>query len=118
MKPPAWLVLRSLLAHAQTEDRYPKVRALVLEAEVLAANMRLLKDRGDPHAWAGDLLAHAGYLEDAERAYAKATNPSGDTPYFLWRAWIVYGQRDRAEKLLESVRTSEKQASFVTSFAD
>src|SRR5579871_5774038 len=73
---------------AQTPDLYPQVRSLVLEAEALSTNMRLLKDRSNPHTWAGDILAHAGYLEDAERAYAKSPGPNGDPPSLLWRAWF------------------------------
>src|SRR5277367_5541322 len=94
----------------QTPDLYPHVRGLVLEAEAASANMRFLKDHGDPHAWAGDILAHAGYLEDAERAYAKSSSHLSDPPEILWRAWIVYGHRERAEKLIESASSAERKA--------
>jgi tetratricopeptide (TPR) repeat protein len=104
--------------HGQALDLYPQVRALVLEAEVASANMRLLKDRGNPHTWAGDILAHAGYREDAERVYAKSTGASKDPPYMLWRAWVIYGHRERAEKLIESATSAEVKASMLTSFAD
>jgi hypothetical protein len=80
--------------------------------------MRLLKDRGNPHTWAGDILAHAGYREDAERVYAKSTGASKDPPYMLWRAWVIYGHRERAEKLIESATSAEVKASMLTSFAD
>jgi hypothetical protein len=103
---------------AQTPDLYPQVRSLVLEAEALSTNMRLLKDRSNPHTWAGDILAHAGYLEDAERAYAKSPGPNGDPPYILWRAWVVYGHRERAEKLLEGTTNPEKRAAYGAAFAD
>src|SRR5215467_1912824 len=103
---------------AQTSDLYPQVRSLVLEAEALSTNMRLLKDRSNPHTWAGDILAHAGYLEDAERAYAKSPGASGYPPYILWRAWVVYGHRERAEKLFESAISPEKKAAYLAAFAD
>ena len=116
-----WLTAALLTAFSvsgQTPDLYPRVRALVLEAERTAANMRLLKDHSNPHTWAGDILAHAGYLEDAEQAYAKSPGPSSDPPYILWRAWVVYGQRDRAEKLIESATAAEKKAPYLAAFAD
>jgi len=80
--------------------------------------MRLLKDRSNPHTWAGDILAHAGYLEDAERAYAKSPGSDGDPPFILWRAWVVYGHRERAEKLLESTINPEKRSARFAAFAD
>src|SRR5882672_1339901 len=66
VKPLALGLAMAFFLHAQTPDFYPQVRALVLEAEAASANMSLLKDRSNPHTWAGDILAHAGYLEDAE----------------------------------------------------
>ncbi len=118
MKPLALALFTAFSLRAQTPGLYPQVRALVLEAEAASANMLLLKDRGNPHTWAGDILAHAGYLEDAERAYAKSPGPSADPPYILWRAWVVYGRRERAEKLLESATSAEKKAGYFASFAD
>jgi len=78
-----------------------------------------LKDGSNSHTWAGDILAHAGYLEDAERAYAKSRGGSADPSYnILWRGWIVYGQRERAEKFIESAVTADKKAGYLASFAD
>jgi len=102
---------------AETLDLYPQVRALVLEAEAASTNIRLFRDHGDPHTWAGNILEHAGYLEDAERAYAESPRPSSDLPY-IWRGWVVYGHPERAEKLIESVTSAEKKATFLASFAD
>jgi hypothetical protein len=108
----------SLSLRAQAPDLYPQVRALVLEAEANSTNMRLLKDRSNPHTWAGDILAHAGYLADAERVYAKSPGPSPGPPYMLFRAWVVYGNPERAEKLLESTTSPEKKATYLIAFAD
>jgi tetratricopeptide (TPR) repeat protein len=102
---------------AQTPDLYPQVRAIVLEAEAASTNIRLFRDHGDPHTWAGNILEHAGYLEDAERAYAESPRPSSDLPY-IWRGWVVYGHQERAEKLIESATSAEKKAPFLASFAD
>jgi len=102
----------------QAVDRYPQVRALVLEAEAASKDMRLLKDHSNPHTWAGDILAHAGYLEDAERAYARSPGPTANPPYALWRAWVVYGYPERAEKLIESATTAEKKGQLLAAFAD
>lgn len=102
---------------AQTPDLYPQVRALVLEAEAASTNIRLFRDHGDPHTWAGNILEHAGYLEDAERAYAESPRPSSGLPY-IWRGWVVYGHQERAEKLIESTTSAEKKATFLASFAD
>ena len=118
MKPLALATFVVFSIRAQTSDHYPQVRDLVLEAEAASANLSLLKDRSNPHTWAGDILAHAGYLEDAERAYAKSPSPSMDPPYILWRAWVVYGHPERAEKLIESATSPEKKATHLASFAD
>jgi tetratricopeptide (TPR) repeat protein len=100
------------------QDRYPQVRALVLEAEAQSGNMRLLKDRSNPHTWAGDLLAHAGYLEDAERAYRKSGDFSSGPPVILWKAWVVYGERERAERWIESAMTPGEKAPRLLALAD
>ncbi len=116
-----WLVLvlaTALSLHAQPHDLYPQVRALVLEAEAASANMRFFKDHGDPHAWAGDVLAHAGYLDDAERAYAKSSSHLSDPPDILWRAWVLYGDRERVQKLIESATSAERKATYLASFAE
>ena len=91
MKSLALTLLTAYYLCGQTLDLYPQVRALVLEAEGASANMRLLKDNSNSHTWTGDILAHAGCLEDAERADAKSPGPSSDPPYILWHAWVVYG---------------------------
>jgi tetratricopeptide (TPR) repeat protein len=114
----ALAMVTAFFLRAQAPGLYPQVRALVLEAEAASANMHLLKDNSNPHTWAGDILAHAGYLEDAERAYARSPGTSAVPPYPLWRAWVVYGQRERAEKLLESVTGAEKRANYFAAFAD
>src|SRR5271165_1129033 len=117
-----WSMISALfiatVAYGETPDLYPQVRALVLEAEAASANMPLLKDHSNPHTWAGDILAHAGYLEDAERAYAKSPGPAQGPPYILWQAWVVYGHRERAERLLESTTKADVKARFFASFAD
>ncbi len=102
---------------SQTIDRYPQVRALVLEAEAAAGSIPLLRDRSNPHTWAGDILAHAGYLDDAERAYAKSQGPT-QPPYTLWRAWVVYGHRDRAERMIANETSTEKKARYNGMLAD
>ena len=100
----------------QTPDPDPQVHALDLEAEAAPANMRFFKDHGDPHAWAGDILAHAGYLDDAERAYAKSSSHRSDPPDILWRAWLLYGHRQPVQKLIESTKRG-KEATYLASFA-
>lgn len=117
MKPLVLALAATFSLCAQTPDLYPQVRALVLEAEAASTNIRLFRDHGDPHTWAGNILEHAGYLEDAERAYAESPRPSSDLPY-IWRGWVVYGHQERAEKLLESATSAEKKATFLASFAD
>ena len=84
MKPLVLALAATFSLCAQTPDLYPQVRALVLEAEAASTNIRLFRDHGDPHTWAGNILEHAGYLEDAERAYAASPRPSSDLPY-IWR---------------------------------
>jgi tetratricopeptide (TPR) repeat protein len=118
MKSRVLMIFAVFCLRAQTPDLYPQVRALVLEAEAAGANRRPLKDRSNPHTWAGDILAQAGYLEDAERAYSKSPGPSSDPPLALWRAWVVYGQRERAETVIESATSTEKKATYFASFAD
>jgi tetratricopeptide (TPR) repeat protein len=103
---------------AQMRDLYPQVRALALEAEAASAPNGILKDHSDPHGMVGDILAHAGYLEDAERAFAKAPRYSSGTPSALWRAWVVYGHPEKAQKLIESTTSPEKKASLSASLAD
>src|SRR5271156_3194602 len=118
MKAFALALLAASCLRGQTLDLYPKVRSLVLEAEAASVNMRILKDNSNPHTWAGDILAHAGYLEDAERAYAKSPGPSADPPYTLWRAWVIYGRAKRAEQALDSATSPERKATYLVSFAD
>lgn len=118
MRPFALLVLSSLLLRAQAQDLYPEIHALVSEAESAAADIRLLEDRSDPHAWAGRIYARAGYLDDAERAFAVSPGSSDGPPYPLWRAWVVYGRLDRAEKSFESVADPDKKAGLLAALAD
>jgi hypothetical protein len=118
MKPVATALFAALWLRAQTPDLYPQVHALVLEAEAVSVNMHILKDNSNPHTWAGDILAHAGYLEDAERAYARSPGPSADPPYMLWRAWVVYGHLERAAQVLDSATSAEKKSTYFASFAD
>lgn len=118
MRFPALAILAGFCLEGQTPDHYPQVRALVLEAASSTANIRLLNDRSNPHTWAGDILAHAGYLEDAERIYARSPGPFSDPPVILWRSWVVYGQRKRAEQFIESLTDPEKKASYSAMLAD
>ena len=71
---------------AQNRDLYPQVHGLLLEAEVASANIRFLDDRSNPRTSIGGLFAHAGYLEDAERAFASDPSSVPGPPYDLWRA--------------------------------
>jgi tetratricopeptide (TPR) repeat protein len=103
---------------AQVPNLYPQVRALALEAEAASGRVGILKDHSDPRGMVGDILAHAGYLEDAERAFAKAPSYSSGTPSALWRAWVVYGHPEKAQKLIESTTNTEKQAGLSASLAD
>src|ERR1700722_10639134 len=102
---------------AETLDLYPQVRALVLEAEAASTNIPLFRDHGDPHTWAGNILEHAGHLEDAERAYAESSRPSSDLPS-IWRGGVGYGHQEGAEKLIGFTSSAEKKATFLASFAD
>ena len=77
-----------------------------------------MPNREDPHAWAGQLLARAGYLEDAEHAFAASPERTIAPPYPLWRAWVIYGQSERAAKTLATIMDPEKKAAFAISFAD
>jgi hypothetical protein len=118
MKSLALALATALSLCGQTPDLYPRVRALVLEAEAASANMRFFKDHGDPHAWAGDILAHAGYLEDAERAFAKSSSHLSDPPDILWRAWVLYGRREPVQRLIESTASAERKTTYLASFAE
>src|SRR6266576_3663634 len=82
-------VILTLPLGAQSSDLYPQVHALLLEAEAAAANVRFLDDRSNPRTSIGSLLAHAGYLEDAARAFASDPSSFPGPPYDLWRAWVV-----------------------------
>ena len=116
-----FLFLAAVMAYqlsAQMPDLYPQVRALALEAQTASAGIGFLRDHSDPHGMAGDILAHAGYLEDAERAFAKAPSYSSDAPSALWRAWVVYGNPEKAQKLIDSTTNPEKKANLSASLAD
>ena len=95
----------------QSPDLYPRVRALVLEAEAASANMRFFNDNGDPHAWAGDILAHAGYLEEA--SLCKVVQPFVRSSGHPWRAWVLYGHREPGQKLIESATSAERKATYL-----
>ena len=97
----------------QSPDLYPRVRALVLEAEAASANMRFFKDHGDPHAWAGDILAHAGYLEEVEPSAKACPAIWSDPPDDPWRAWVLYGHREPGQKLIESATSAERKATYL-----
>ena len=104
--------------HAQGRDLYPQVHGLLLEAEAASANIRFLDDRSNPRTSIGGLFAHAGYLEDAERAFASDPSSRPGPPYDLWRAWVVYGRMDRVEKSIDAMNDPEGKARFLLSLAD
>ena len=103
---------------AQPPDHYPRVRELALEAEKAAAGKLRSKDGGDPHSRIGDILARAGYTEDAERLYRKSPFWKSTLPVELIRAWGVYGQRERAEKTIETTPIPVTKAMYLASYAD
>jgi tetratricopeptide (TPR) repeat protein len=111
-------LLTNLPLSAQGRDLYPQVRALLLEAEAASTKIQFLDDRSNPHTSIGTLYAHAGYLEDAERAFARTQSPTPDPPYDLWRGWVVYGRLDRAEKSIDAITDPENRARFLLSLAD
>ena len=111
-------ILSILRLEAQNLDLYPQVHKILIDAEASATNIRFLDDRTNPHTWIGDLYAHAGYLEDAERAFAASPSSIPGPPYYLWRAWVVYGRPDRAEKSIDAVTDPEHKGQFVLSLAD
>jgi hypothetical protein len=119
--------VRSLLAvfviltaslSAQSRNLYPQVHAVLLEAESSSTNIHLLDDRTNPHTYIGSLYAHAGYLEDAERAFAREASSAPGPPYPLWRAWVVYGRLDRVQKSIDAIMEPERKARFLLSLAD
>jgi len=73
MKGARYPILLGALLSAHTcsaADLYPKIREVILEAEAAAAGMTVLPDNGRPHEWAANLLARAGYLDNAKKAGA------------------------------------------------
>lgn len=114
----AFVTLAGLQLDGQNRDLYPQVHALLLEAETASANIEFLDDRSNPHTSIGSLYAQAGYLEDAERVLARYPSSVPGVHPDLWRAWVVYGRLDRAEKSIDSVHDPELKARFVASLAD
>jgi len=98
----------------QPSDRYPKIRAIIREAEVAAKDIPILPDKSRPAQWAGNLYARAGYLDEAERAYSKAAVP----PVTVFRARVVYGDLAGAEKYLQSIADPDRGATSMSSLAD
>lgn len=117
--PPLIFAFFSILpVKAQKLDLYPQVHTVLLDAEASATNITFLDDRSNPHTSIGDLYAHAGYLEDAERVFAGYPSSIPGPPYYLWRAWVVYGRLDRAEKSIDEITDPEHKGQFVLSLAD
>lgn len=114
----AFAILANLRLSVQNRDLYPQVHALLLQAETSSANIQFLDDRSNPHTSIGSLYAHAGYLEDAERAFARSPSSVPGPPYDLWRGWVVYGRLDRVEKSIDAMNDPERKARFVSSLAD
>ncbi len=89
------------------------------EAETASANIKVSETIGsNPRTSIGALYAHAGYLDDAERAFARSPSSVPGPPYPLWRGWVVYGRLDRAEKSIDAVIDPEAKARFLLSLAD
>src|SRR5260370_33951810 len=95
----ASLILVPLLARAESADRYPEIRRLILAAETASVGIVATPTRSNPFSEASRLYARAGYLEDAIRASAKA----GDRPEYLAAARALYGDLDGALKLVTAI---------------
>lgn len=95
---------------APANDFYPEVRSIILEAESASISITVLPDGSKPLSWAADLLARAGYLEDAMRVGAKGAVPLEQ----FASAQTLYGDLEGALKAVAAVRDPERRTTRLT----
>lgn len=105
-----WLHASAMAATAA--DYYPEIRTIIQEAVEASAGagISVLPDRSKPMTWAADLFARAGYLEDADKAAAKA----GVGPEQFVRARTLYGDLVSARRAIDAVRDADQKATLLT----
>lgn len=92
-------------ASAPAKDYYPEIRSIILEAEEASAGIAVLPGGSRPLLWAADLLARAGYLEDAMRVGAKAALPREQ----FASAQTLYGDLEGAYKAVAVIGDPERR---------
>ena len=108
-----FLILASAQLASAGNDFYPEIRSLILEAETASGGITKLPDGSQPLVWAADLLARAGYLEDAMRVGAKA----GVSPERFVFAQTLYGDLEGALKTVAAMGDAERKTTRLTDVA-
>jgi tetratricopeptide (TPR) repeat protein len=102
-----------LAQNTSQADRYPTVRVVIAEAETTTASIQPSQERQRTVWRVANVYARAGYLDDAGRLLG----PSGRS-VDIWKAQVLYGDLNGAEKDLESIEDPEMTARIRVSLAD
>ena len=111
---PCFLLTLQLL---QAQGQHPELRAIILEAIDLTKDIRRFPDRGSPQNQAAELLARAGYAEDAEEVIRQYLDEASFPPYYLWKSWAVYGPQQRMDQYLATLKDPNARVGILTSYA-
>jgi hypothetical protein len=107
------LVLASAQLVSSANDFYPEIRSLILEAETASAGITALPDGSKPLSTTAELLARAGYLDDAMRVGARAGVPPEQFAF----AQTLYGDLPGALKAVAAMRDLERRTTRFTDIA-
>lgn len=108
------LALCFLLAlHLHAQGAHPEIRAIIFEALELAKDVR---DSQQSHA--AKLLARAGYLDDSEKIVRQYDLERSFPPYYLWKAWVIYGQQQRMDQHLTTLKDPKEKVTMLNAYAN
>jgi tetratricopeptide (TPR) repeat protein len=106
----SFIIVTARVASAAANNYYPEIRSIILEAENASTGITGLPDGSKLLSWAADLLARAGYLDDAGRVGAKAAVP----PEQFASAQTLYGGLEGALKAVATMRDPERRTTRLT----
>ncbi len=97
---------------------HSEVRDIIFEVVDLAKDGRKIPGWGSPQDRAAHLLARAGYVAEAEDIVKRYLPANEMPPYYLWKAWAVYGQSQRVDSYLASLRNPSDKVGVLNVYAN